>query len=289
MDCFLTSYGVILSQEKEFCQSWRCRRNLRAFPDGLRFKGNYSSILHQFSMHSTNWAHWICETLAVLVWLPPDLSHNSLIVWTNFSWRPGRFIKDSLALFGLMNTVCLPDGYFLFTQELWSLAGFRFNQPYPQIIMEFRHLLVKQLGLKDRVPSKYFLMQRVHGQMRFLRNINAIMEAFQRAFPSLPWTVITYFPSVEKSAREFWDANLLFAVHGAGCGSLVFMQENTVFLELASQSCVPYMWQLTRICRIHHVIYVMAGVAHFGTRDINLSLSVVQAMIAVLKVRFGFR
>jgi hypothetical protein len=131
-------------------------------------------------------------------------------------------------------------------------------------------------------------MQRVHGQTRFLENMGEITQAFQMAFPSLPWTVITYFPSIEQSAREFWDANLLFGVHGAGCGSLVFMQEQTTFLELATQSCVPYMWQLSQICRICHVIYMMPGVSHFGTRKVHLNISIVQVMISILKVRSGF-
>jgi hypothetical protein len=286
---FLTSRGVIITEKQSFCQSWRCNRPSASFPKGWHFQGNWSSIFYQFSVHSTNWAHWICETLAVLVWLPYEMSHNSMIVWTNFSWRPGRFINDGLKLFGFTNNLCLPDGYFLFTQELWTLAGFRFNQPYPEIILEFRRFFVMQLELANIIPSQYFLMQRVHGQNRFLQNMGLIVQAFQLAFSSLPWTVITYFTSVEKSAREFWHANLLFAVHGAGCGSLVFMQVNTIFLELASQSCVPYMWQLTRICGIYHVLYMMPGVKHFGTHEINLNLSVVYVMIAILRVRFGFR
>jgi uncharacterized membrane protein YesL len=104
----------------------------------------------------------------------------------------------------------------------------------------------------------------------------------------LPWTLITFFLSVEHSTWEFWDANLLFAVHGPGCGSLVFMHGNTTFLELASQNCVAYMWELTRICKIYHVIYLIPGVVHFGTRNINLNLSVIQMMISILRVRFGF-
>jgi hypothetical protein len=211
-----------------------------------------------------------------------------MIVWTNFSWRPGRFIKDSLNLFGFTSNVCLPDSWFLFAQELWTLAGFRFNQPYPEIILEFRKVLEKQLELPRISPSKYFLMQRIPGQTRFLQNMGAITQAFQIAFPSLPWTLITDFLSVETSAREFWDANLLFAVHGAGCGSLVFMQGNTTFLELASQSCIGYMWELTRICKIYHVIYLIPGVFHFGTRNINLNLSVIQMMISILRDRFDF-
>jgi hypothetical protein len=288
-DCFLTSYGDIVWHERIFCQSWRCRKSGHPFSHGIHFKGNYSSILYQFSVHSTNWAHWICETLAVLLWLPFDVSHNSLIVWTNFSWRPGRFIKDGLMLFGYTNNLCLPDGWFLFTQELWTLAGFRFNQPYPEIILHFRRVGVRQFALPTTIPSKYFLMQRIYGQTRFLENMDEITQAFQMAFPSLPWIVITYFQSIEQSVRQFWDANLLFGVHGAGCGSLVFMQENTMFLELATQSCVAYMWQLSQICRIYHVIYMMPGISHFGTRNINLNLSVIQVMISILKVRFGFQ
>jgi hypothetical protein len=264
-DCFLTSKGAILSHGHAFCQSWRCGSSSSPFSSGLYFKGNFSSIFYQFTVHSTNWAHWICETLAVLVWLPLEVSHNSLIVWTNFSWRPGHFIRESLTLFGFSNNLCLPDRCFLFTRELWTLAGFCFNQPYPQIITEFRQVIVKQLQFPNRIPSKYFLMQRLQGQTRFLQNISEIAQILQMALPSLPWTVITYFPSIAKSAREFWEANLLFAVHGAGCGSLVFMQENTIFFELASLSCVGYMWQLTRICRIHHVLYMMPGVTHLGT------------------------
>jgi hypothetical protein len=130
-------------------------------------------------------------------------------------------------------------------------------------------------------------MQRMRRETRFLQNMAAITQALRTAFPSLPWTMITFFLSVENSAREFWDANLLFAVHGAGCGSLVFMQENTTFLELASESCIPYMWQLTRICRISHVIHLIPGLVHFGTRSIDLNLSVLQVMIAILKARFG--
>jgi hypothetical protein len=51
---------------------------------------------------------------------------------------------------------------------------------------------------------------------------------------------------IKKSAREFWDANLLFAVHGAECGSLVFMQPKTTFVEVGNQSCISDMSQLTR-------------------------------------------
>jgi hypothetical protein len=284
-DCFLTSRGVIVSEQRIFCQSWRCDKPGHRSFGGLHFKGNFSSILYQFTVHSTNWAHWICETLAVLVWLPSEVSTQAIIVWTNFTWRPGGYIRDSLILFGFTKNLCLPDGCFLFTQELWTLAGFRFNQPYPGIIREFRCAFVEHLGLPQVIPFKYFLMQRVRSRTRFLENIGAITQAFQMAFPSLPWILITYFPSVEKSAREFWDANLLFAVHGAGCGSLVFMQKNTTFLEVASQSCIKYMWQLTQICGIYHILYVLRGVTHFETRHINLNLSIVGVMISLLKGR----
>jgi hypothetical protein len=198
-------------------------------------------------------------------------------------------MRESLKLFGFSNNLCLPDRYFLFTRELWTIAGFRFNQPYPEIVMEFRQVVMKQFQLPNLVPFKYFLMQRIQGQSRFLQNLGEITQLFQMAFPSLSWTVITYFPSVAKSAREFWEATLLFAVHGAGCGSLVFMQENTIFLELASLSCVGYMWHLTRICRIDHMIYMMPGVTHFRTRYINLKVSVVHMIVSLLKGRFGFR
>jgi hypothetical protein len=104
-----------------FCQGWQCRWSERPFSHGLHFKGNYSSILYQFTVDSTNWAHWICETLAVLLWLPFEVSHNSLIVWNNFSWRPGGFRKDGLVLFGFTNNLCLPEGWFLFTSKLWTL------------------------------------------------------------------------------------------------------------------------------------------------------------------------
>jgi hypothetical protein len=213
------------------------------------------------------------------------VSTQAIIVWTNFTWRPGSYIRDSLILFGFTNNLCLPDGCFLFTQELWTLAGFRFNQPYPEIIREFRCAFVKQLGLPQVTPFKYFAMQRLCSRTRFLENIGTITQAFQMAFPSLSWTLITHFPSVENSAREFWDANLLFAVHGAGCGSLVFMQKNTTFLEVATQSCIRYMWQLTQICGIYHILYVIPGVTHFQTHHITLNLSIVGVMISLLKVR----
>jgi hypothetical protein len=99
--------------------------------------------------------------------------------------------------------------------------------------------------------------------------MSPIVQTFQLAFPSSFWIVLTCFKSAEKSTQKFWHANLLFAVHGAGCGSLVFTQGNTIFPELASQSCVPYMRQFPRICGIYDVLYMMPGMKHFARCEIN--------------------
>jgi hypothetical protein len=66
-ECFLTSSAVIISENRVFVQGWRCRRLPRPSPYGVSFRGNFSSILYQFSVHSTNWVHWICE-LAMFSW-----------------------------------------------------------------------------------------------------------------------------------------------------------------------------------------------------------------------------
>jgi hypothetical protein len=162
------------------------------------------------------------------------------------------------------------------------LTPYTFGYLYPEIIRKFREVLIDRLALKPLQPWKSFFMKRDPRRTRSFANISEIFTAFCAELPSLSWMIITYFPSVEESAREFWTANLLFAVHGGGCGSLVFMQKGAIFLEVQTWDCLAYMWQLCQICSLYQVIHRVPSL-HWSRTPIIIEATVIRAMSQLVK------
>jgi hypothetical protein len=93
---------------------------------------------------------------------------------------------------------------------------------------------------------------------------------------------MTYFTSIIAAAQYFYEVKLLFGFHGGGCGSLVFMQRDTYFLEIQTDGCFSYMWELTQICRQYHVIGQMSF-GHWAMYDVNISMDIIYGMIGFLQ------
>jgi hypothetical protein len=86
-----------------------CHSFLRAsFLNGsfVAFRSTYFSF--------EKWAQWICETWAILAWLPFEASCNSVIAWIEFLSHSGRIIRDRLMLFDLPDNLYLSDQCLLF-------------------------------------------------------------------------------------------------------------------------------------------------------------------------------
>jgi hypothetical protein len=260
-----------------------CSSDLYKFTERYRLIGRFKAVLDTSSIHATNWAHWICESLAVLVWLPPEITQACTVLWIGSRRRPGSFIPESLHFFGFDNTIRVASREYIFTEQLWNLVPFIHNSPYPAIIRRFREELTKRVWLTPIVPSKFILMQRDRRSVRYILNMNEIQKAFVTALPSCDWKVMTYYRSIIVAAKQFYEVKLLFGFHGGGCGSLVFMQKDTIFLEIQSDSCFSYMWELTQICGQYHVMARM-DVGH-GVRDVVVSMDMIHGMIAFVKRR----
>jgi hypothetical protein len=285
--CWVFGTGAIVTRSQSYCENWRCVDPVYRPLRQRHFRGAFSVIVHQFTYHSTNWAHWLCEACAVLVWLPPELARGATVVWFDYNWRHAPFIEDGLRLFGFGDSVGLTMKQYCFAEQVLTLVPFKYNRPYRDPIWKFREVVISRLKLENQSASQYFLMQRKRARLRVIKNLDEIAETFRTALPSLHWRIVAYFPSVEESAREFSRANLLFAVHGAGCGSMIFMPRNSIFIELGSAECMSYMWQLARICGIYHVIHTMESVHHFQTRKFVVDLGVIHQMIGLIKRHIG--
>jgi hypothetical protein len=284
-NCYISSGCEVLAGGLSICTPWRCDARTYKFRERYRPLGRFKTVLDTSTVRATNWAHWICESLAVLVWLPPEITHSCTILWVSVSYRPGAFIPESLNFFGFHDLICLNEREYIFAEELWTLVPFTHNRPYPAIIRRFRAVLAERIWTAPMIPWKFMLLQRDRNTPRYILNMKEIENAFRTAFPLYSWQVMTYFRSVIVAAKQFYEVRLLFGVHGAGFGSLVFMQNDTFCLEIQTRNCFPYMWELTQICMQYHIMAMM-DVDHHDA-DFIIRMDLIYAMIDFLKLRLA--
>jgi capsular polysaccharide biosynthesis protein len=75
------------------------------------------------------------------------------------------------------------------------------------------------------------------------------------------WAVVHGMPSMIESAKFFNTALILFAVHGAGCVNLIYMQPGTVYLNIQPGYCNWAFWNLSTIAGLHHIATTLPGMS----------------------------
>jgi hypothetical protein len=71
--------------------------------------------------------------------------------------------------------------------------------------------------------------------------------------PNATWTTVQVFPEFEQTIRLFHEVKLLMGIHGCALASVIFMQEQTLLVEIQTVQCFPCHWEIAQICRIDTV------------------------------------
>jgi len=126
-------------------------------------------------------------------------------------------------------------------------------------------------------------LERGKGSTRRLSNANETAELFEN-MTGRQWTrLIGDEPqSILERAALFNTVELLFAVHGAGCVSILYMQRDTAFIEVHDSWRSLAYWNISRIVRLYHVISKIKTLEHNGRGDKDmrpLPAEVAEAML----------
>lgn len=202
-----------------------------------------------FSLHHQSGAcfgHFITDILPKFVLIPNYLYKNAKFL-TNKENNKRIFVDDAYCSFGIpqKNLIQLSNKA-LFSKTAIILEISECIFPNPFILNQFRQMATIVFNLDRNLPFKYILYNRNFGHWRLHRriiNFNEIFLVAKKKFPSYNFEKIDCILKVNISNQAifFNQFKLIFAVDGAGLANTIFMQKNTILIEILHSSMSNYL------------------------------------------------
>jgi hypothetical protein len=134
-----------------------------------KIAGSFSDLIGIFSMHGTNWHHFMIDTLAFLLWIPAAIRSRSVFPFYDAPWRRGTFIPPMLDILGIESRVIILNAWdYVWADRVYFFHPFQSGQDiiYGRVVESFRSFVVLKFGLDRHIPEKCWLGNRPRGKSR---------------------------------------------------------------------------------------------------------------------------
>jgi capsular polysaccharide biosynthesis protein len=169
---------------------------------------------------------------------------------------------------------------YIFARIVYSIEPFPTVVQEPVVLTMYRAWAVAKFDLDQQDPSKYMALERGVKRTRHLANTREIVARFEH-ITRRPWILTHGETSLIRSAQFFNQARILFAVHGAGCVNILYMQRRTVFMEVQSSAGSFSYWNISRIFGSYHLVTRVQELEHNIRVHVCLDLSLAQRMLEI--------
>ena len=191
------------------------------------------AIGHQ---HSSDFGHWLLETLPAFVAIPKQIRDKSYLLLPSLPYHA----ENSLKFFGFnISHVIYGENQYVYANKIYSIYSHYCGTLNQWLLANFRSQVILRLNIDQEKPTLCVLFNRNKGQSRFLSNFDDIIKALSIRFPNETFQKGVFYTSFEQQVFYFNKMKLVFAVHGSVLSNIIFMQDKTIVIELQMEKILP--------------------------------------------------
>jgi hypothetical protein len=110
------------------------------------------------------------------------------------------------------------------------------------LITTLRKMFIERFNLHQKPPQKFLTFNRWK-MSRAIGNYDELKAAVKEKWPAIPWEDSLHLKTLAEQAAYFDDVKFLFGVHGSVLANIIFMQDNTVVVDLQmEQWLLSFLW-----------------------------------------------
>ena len=220
---------------------------LKTFPQAICLTNNQQYL--------NMWGHWIKDFLACLLMFLEPIYQNLPII--TFRIMPN--IVQLLEVLGVKreNIIDFKEkNDYVFVDELYSFYSTK-NSVYmvAEYLSNARRIFHDRLNLSKEKPNVFLFKNRLKGERRYVNNMIELFNISKQMYPQYNWQYhISGDYDIFRVSKLMNSVVLYVAPTGSNANDVIFMQSNTVYLNLMSR-WIDYPITLTSVAsKINMVI-----------------------------------
>ena len=238
------------------------------------FKGTvYSTIGTNFAIATQSifytFGHWITDVFAILTCIPEWVwSYNpALLVHKN---PPKSVVEMLYAIIGREITI-LSSKDFIFSRTLFIVQPYEDrNMLSPALI---KPMLWKYYRLMEKKVNSYGYTNRESRQSRYIKNMDEIIEEFQKISKVKFRRLKINIPTVSDYLREINNLLIYITPGGSGAFNMIFMQPYSGVLIFGSSRMDYPNCKIAMESGLFCIYQVNHEISHFGRGGNNINVS----------------
>ncbi|EAY20437.1 hypothetical protein TVAG_110490 [Trichomonas vaginalis G3] len=207
--------------------------------------------------HTSDWGHWSLEALPAIIALPEEILYTSVIVVPVLN----DFVVENLREFGVdpAQIYASLNGR-VGAKVLYTVNSLWCGDLNRKLLLNMRRIVAEKYDLDKINPTRYIITNRKKNYSRYFGNFEELFAKCKEEFPTIPWQRFQYFDTFSEQVKYFNSIKFIFAIHGSMLTNILYMQEDTIVVELQLEN-----WLLSFIN-----IAQMTGKIHISGRDTTI-------------------
>jgi capsular polysaccharide biosynthesis protein len=234
----------------------------------------YESVICFSHSFTDAYGHWVPEVLPVLSMIPSNILKTSVFAVPEIN----SFMLSHLDLFGVHESQILASRtrrFFAFNYYTGYGNRRSCGRVFGGEVQMVRTFLRQRFAIPDLVPTRHVLFSRRVARRR-IANMDEFLVVCRRKWPVIIWEVIKDGFPIAETVIFFNQVKFFFAVHGAALANIMFMQQNTTAVEIATKDEVMTNFiYLSYACRLHYFVARDSGIVRSSIEPQTMNVSLV--------------
>ncbi|OHT05399.1 hypothetical protein TRFO_06003 [Tritrichomonas foetus] len=199
----------------------------------------YQSAICLGHQHSSDFGHWFLEVLPAYAIMPEEILKKSVVVVP---------FKREFVIFGFEfigvkeEQIVEGDNIPIFAYHYYTMDYTFCGDLNKYLIAKMRQMFIERFNLAKEPPTEYVTFNRPN-MSRCIGNYKHLRNELREKWPSIKFSDGIYYKSLKDQAVYFDKIKFLFAVHGSVLANIIFMQPNTVVVDLQmEQWLLSFLW-----------------------------------------------
>ena len=199
----------------------------------------YNNVICLGHQHTSDFGHWFLEVLPAYAIMPKSILYNSIVL-VPFK---RQHVVEGLKLLGVQPYQILAgDNILVFAKHFYTLDHAICGDLNKYLIESMRLYFIQKFNLGNSPPTEYLTFNRPN-MSRCIGNYVELRDAIKKRWPNIDWKDGVYHQTLEKQARYFDKVKFVFSVHSSMFANIIFMQANTVVVDLQmEQWLLSFLW-----------------------------------------------
>jgi len=277
-DLWININGAVFQNDQFFTSLPKIQLHMITKRTAIHFSRRFDSVIGFYHFGTRIYGHFFIDVLAPLTLLSKEIIQNShYLFFHNVS-----YIHECLGIFNVSSDKIhvLKDTEFVFCNTVYMFSpwthSFYGYIPYQRL----REMFWNHFGLVKDSPKIILMFNRKRGR-RHILNFNHIVESLKTKYPHQSFQILPEYNSVAQTANLVNQARVFFiGFHGSCFVNILFMQEGTHFLEIATKQRPAISMTMSQAININHIVAMMTYIDHFKKKEYIINEKIVFEMFA---------